>query len=54
MKKAITIRLDESLLNELDIYAQEMGISISDIIEKALENYFDTLDETENYKIKES
>ena len=35
MKKAINIRMDETLLTDLDSY----------IIEKAVSTYFDTLDE---------
>ena len=45
MKKAINIRLDESLLNELDSYAQELDRSRTYLIEKAVTTYFDTLDE---------
>lgn len=53
MKKSITIKLDESLVNDLDMYAQELGVSVSEIIEKALEDYFDTHSDTVNHKIKE-
>lgn len=45
MKKAINIRLDESLLSDLDKYAQELDRSRTYIIEKAVSTYFDTLDE---------
>lgn len=45
MKKAINIRLEESLLNELDNYAQELDRSRTYLIEKAVTTYFDTLDE---------
>jgi len=45
MKKAINIRLEESLLNDLDNYAKELDRTRTYIIEKAVSNYFDTLDE---------
>jgi predicted transcriptional regulator len=45
MKKAINIRMDETLLNDLDSYAQELERSRTYIIEKAVSSYFDTLDE---------
>ena len=45
MKKAINIRIDESLLSDLDTYAQELDRTRTYIIEKAVSNYFDTLDE---------
>ena len=45
MKKAINIRMDETLLTELDTYAQELERSRTYIIEKAVSTYFDTLDE---------
>ncbi len=45
MKKAINIRLEESLLNDLDSYAQELDRSRTYLIEKAVTTYFDTLDE---------
>jgi len=45
MKKAINIRLDESLLADLDNYAQELDRTRTYIIEKAVGTYFDTLDE---------
>ncbi len=45
MKKAINIRLEESLLDELDSYAQELDRSRTYLIEKAVTTYFDTLDE---------
>ncbi|MBU4486950.1 MAG: ribbon-helix-helix domain-containing protein [Candidatus Delongbacteria bacterium] len=46
MKKAINIRLEESLLSDLDSYAQEIDRTRTYIIEKAVGAYFDTLDET--------
>ncbi|MCK5520365.1 MAG: CopG family transcriptional regulator [Candidatus Marinimicrobia bacterium] len=45
MKKAINIRLDPSLLSDLDNYAQELDRTRTYIIEKAVGAYFDTLDE---------
>jgi len=45
MKKAINIRMDEILLNDLDSYAKELERSRTYIIEKAVSTYFDTLDE---------
>ena len=45
MKKAINIRLDESLLSDLDSYAQELDRTRTYLIEKAVGTYFDTLDE---------
>jgi len=45
MKKAINIRLDESLLSDLDSYASELDRTRTYIIEKAVGTYFDTLDE---------
>ena len=45
MKKAINIRLDETLLFDLDSYAKELDRTRTYIIEKAVSSYFDTLDE---------
>ena len=45
MKKAINLRMDESLLADLDQYAQELDRSRTYLIEKAVSVYFDTLDE---------
>ena len=45
MKKAINIRLEESLLSDLDGYAHELDRTRTYIIEKAVGTYFDTLDE---------
>jgi len=45
MKKAINIRLDETLLFDLDTYAKELDRTRTYIIEKAVSTYFDTLDE---------
>ncbi len=44
-KKAINIRMDESLLSDLDSYAKELDRTRTYLIEKAVSNYFDTLDE---------
>lgn len=44
-KKAINIRMDESLLNDLDMYAHELDRTRTYLIEKAVSTYFDTLDE---------
>ena len=44
-KKAINLRIDESLLEELDVYAKELDRTRTYLIEKAVSNYFDTLDE---------
>lgn len=45
MKKAINIRLDETLLTDLDNYSKELDRTRTYIIEKAVSAYFDTLDE---------
>ena len=45
MKKAINIRMDESLLANLDSYAKELDRTRTYLIEKAVNTYFDTLDE---------
>ena len=45
MKKAINIRMDESLLADLDSYAHELERSRTYLIEKAVDAYFDALDE---------
>jgi len=45
LKKAINIRMDETLLTDLDSYAKELERSRTYIIEKAVSTYFDTLDE---------
>jgi len=45
MKKAINIRLEESLLADLDVYARELDRTRTYLIEKAVSTYFDTLDE---------
>ena len=45
MKKAINIRLNESLLGDLDSYAHELDRTRTYLIEKSTAAYFDTLDE---------
>ena len=45
MKQAINIRLDKEMLESLDEYAAELDKSRTSLIEKAIELYFDTLDE---------
>ena len=45
MKKAINIRMDETMLADLDNYAHELERSRTYLIEKAVSTYFDTLDE---------
>jgi len=45
MKKIISIRLDEELFETLSEYANELNKTKTYLIEKALENYFDKLDE---------
>lgn len=45
MKKAINIRMDETILADLDNYAHELERSRTYLIEKAVSTYFDTLDE---------
>lgn len=45
MKKAINIRLDETLLNDMDAIGKEIDRSRTWIIEKAVSAYMDTLDE---------
>ena len=45
MKKAINIRMDETLLTDLDSYAHELERSRTNLIEKSVSAYFDTLDE---------
>ncbi len=45
MKKEIIIQIDETLLDDLDNYSDELNITRSCIIEKALNSYFDILEE---------
>jgi len=44
-KKAINIRIDETLLHDLDNYAHELDRTRTYLIEKAVSAYFDNLDE---------
>jgi len=44
-KKAINIRIDETLLHDLDNYAHELDRTRTYLIEKAVSAYFDSLDE---------
>ena len=44
-KKAINIRIDETLLHDLDMYANELDRTRTYLIEKAVSAYFDNLDE---------
>ena len=45
MKKAINIRLENDVVDTLDEYAKELKKSRTSLIEKAIELYFDKLDE---------
>ncbi len=45
MKKAINIRLENGVVDTLDEYAKELKKSRTSLIEKAIELYFDKLDE---------
>ena len=45
MKKAINIRLEKDILEQLDEYATELEKTRTSLIEKAIEFYFDKLDE---------
>ena len=45
MKKVISVRLEEEILEMLNEYASELNKTKTYLIEKALENYFDKLDE---------
>jgi RHH-type rel operon transcriptional repressor/antitoxin RelB len=45
MKKAINIRLETDLLQSLDEYASELEKTRTNLIESAIEFYFDKLDE---------
>lgn len=44
-KKAINLRMDETLLNDLDMYAKELDRTRTYLVEKAISSYFDNLDE---------
>jgi len=45
MKQAINIRLEKDVVQSLDEYAHELDKSRTSLIEKAIELYFDKLDE---------
>ena len=45
MKQAINIRLEKELIKTLDEYALELDKTRTSLVEKAIELYFDTLDE---------
>jgi RHH-type rel operon transcriptional repressor/antitoxin RelB len=45
MKPAINIRLEKEMLNSLDNYARELEKTRTNLIEKAIDAYFDKLDE---------
>ena len=45
MKQAINIRLEKDVVSTLDEYAQELDKTRTSLIEKAIDSYFDKLDE---------
>jgi len=45
MKQAVNIRLEKDIVQTLDEYAQELDKTRTSLIEKAIELYFDKLDE---------
>ena len=45
MKQAVNIRLEKNILQTLDEYAKELDKTRTSLIEKAIELYFDKLDE---------
>ena len=45
MKQPINIKLEKKLLETLDKYAKELNKTRTSLIEKAIELYFDKLDE---------
>ena len=45
MKKAINLRLEKDVIETLDEYAKELDKTRTSLVEKAIELYFDTLDE---------
>lgn len=45
MKQAINIRLEKEIIENLDEYAKELDRTRTNLIEKAIEFYFDKLDE---------
>jgi len=45
MKQPINLRIDVDVLATLDAYATELSKSRTELIQKSIELYFDTLDE---------
>ena len=45
MKQAVNIRSEKDILQTLDEYAKELDKTRTSLIEKAIESYFDKLDE---------
>ena len=45
MKQAINIRLEKDVVQTLDEYAKELDKTRTSLVEKAIELYFDKLDE---------
>ena len=45
MKQAINLRLEKEMIQSLDEYANELDKTRTSLVEKAIELYFDTLDE---------
>ena len=45
MKRAINIRLEKDVIENLDRYAKELDKTRTSLIEKSIELYFDKLDE---------
>lgn len=45
MKQAINIRLEKNVIQNLDEYAQELDKTRTSLIEKAIDQYLDKLDE---------
>ncbi|WP_456404982.1 ribbon-helix-helix protein, CopG family [Hydrogenimonas sp.] len=45
MKQAINIRLEKEMVKALDEYAKELEKTRTSLVEKAIELYFDRLDE---------
>jgi predicted DNA-binding protein len=45
MKQAINIRLEKDIVQTLDDYAHELGKTRTNLVEKAIELYFDKLEE---------
>ena len=45
MKQPINLRIDVDILEALDAYAKELSKSRTELIQKSIELYFDTLDE---------